>query len=166
MKDVKICGYFPGAIGKITETHAVYYHENWGFDLSFETQVGRELADFMCEFQPDCDGLWVATLQGEFAGSIAIDGHSTPNEGARLRWFIVVPQARGTGIGGALMDAAVEFCRRIGHSRIYLWTFQGLDAARRLYERHGFELCEEHRVDQWGQQINEQMFRLNLSQHA
>jgi hypothetical protein len=43
-------GYFPGAVGKITELHAVYYHENWGFDISFETQVGRELSEFLRDF--------------------------------------------------------------------------------------------------------------------
>ena len=48
---LEITGYFPGVIGRITETHAVYYHENWGFDASFETQVGRELSEFIGELR-------------------------------------------------------------------------------------------------------------------
>jgi hypothetical protein len=50
MAAIKIHGYYPGVVGKITEIHAVYYHEHWGFDVSFETQVGRELSIFVSEF--------------------------------------------------------------------------------------------------------------------
>jgi len=43
LNELKLTGYFPGAAGKITEEHGIYYYENWDFDISFETQVGREL---------------------------------------------------------------------------------------------------------------------------
>jgi GNAT superfamily N-acetyltransferase len=159
--EVQITGYFPGVIGMITELHATYYYENWGFDLTFETQVGRELSEFMMDFQDSRDGLWIATINGEFAGSIAIDGRQSRKEGARLRWFIVHPQFQCKGIGGSLIEEAVDFCRKEGHSKAFLWTFEGLDAACSLYERVGFRLCKEHEVYQWGQNIKEQMFELN-----
>ncbi len=156
-------GYFPGAIGLITEAHAVYYHEHWGFDISFETQVGRELSEFMVAFQEDRDGLWIATEDGRFAGSVAIDGSEAGGtEGARLRWFIVVQDHQGTGLGKGLLSRAVEFCRQRSYPKLYLWTFEGLDAARGLYEGEGFRLCEEHVVDQWGRKITEQKFELCL----
>ena len=56
MTAIKIHGYYPGVVGKITEIHAVYYHEHWGFDVSFETQVGRELSIFVSEFDKERDG--------------------------------------------------------------------------------------------------------------
>jgi hypothetical protein len=56
----------------------------------------------------------------------------------------------------------VEFCRSVGHKRIYLWTFHGLEAARRIYESNGFILTEEREVDQWGGIIKEQRFDLFL----
>jgi len=160
--EVQITGYFPGVIGMTTELHATYYYENWGFDFTFETQVGRELSEFMMDLQDSRDGLWIATVNGEFAGSIAIDGRQSRKEGARLRWFIVHPQFQCKGIGGSLIEKAVDFCRKEGHSKAFLWTFEGLDAARSLYERVGFRLCKEHEVYQWGQNIKEQMFELNL----
>jgi len=40
----------------------------------------------------------------------------------------------------------------------HLWTFRGLDAARRLYESVGFSLVEELKVTQWGQEIDEQRY--------
>jgi GNAT superfamily N-acetyltransferase len=146
----------------ITVAHAVYYSEYWGFDVSFETQVGRELSEFMASFQEGRDGFWAATEGGRFAGSVAIDGREVGKEGVRLRWFIVAPDHQGTGLGKSLLRQAVDFCRQQGFRRVHLWTFEGLDAARVLYEREGFRLCEEHVVDQWGQNITEQRFQLNL----
>ena len=163
MQDIEIVGYYPGVVGKIAEIHAVYYYENWGFDVSFETQVGRELSEFVSRFDGDRDGLWVATIKGTFAGAIAIDGDNAFADGARLRWFIVAPEFQKAGIGKVLILQAVEFCKRRGFPKVYLWTFEGLDAARRLYEAVDFRLCEEHEVAQWGQTIKEQKFELTLA---
>ena len=159
---VQLSGYSPGVIGKITELHAIYYHENWGFDISFETQVGRELSEFLNNSQEIEGGFVVATIDGEFAGSISIDGSRADTEGARLRWFIVSPGFQGRGIGGILIKHAMDFCRRTNYKKVYLWTFEGLDAARFLYEREGFLLCKAHDVYQWGQNIKEQLFEVNL----
>ena len=162
MQDVGIRGYFPGEVGKITELHAVYYHENWGFDVTFETQVGGELSEFVRRFDGHRDGLWVAVKKDEFAGAIAIDGVDAFGEGARLRWFIVDPQFQGSGIGKLLMTRAIAFCREKGFPKVYLWTFKGLEEARRLYEAADFHLTEESQIDQWGQMITEQKYELDL----
>lgn len=164
MAQMEIGGYYPGVVGKITEIHAVYYFKHWGFDISFETQVGRELSVFMSEFDDARDGFWAATSDGQFAGSIAIDGHNTPTEGARLRWFIVDPLFQNAGLGRDLISRAVEFCKQKNFPQIFLWTFEGLDAARRLYEQCHFKLSEAHDVYQWGRHIKEQKFELILSQ--
>ena len=164
MQDVEIRGYYPGVIGKITELHAVYYHEHWGFDVTFETQVGGELSEFVSRFDGNRDGLWTAVKKDEFAGAIAIDGADAFGEGARLRWFIVDPQFQGSGIGKLLITRAIAFCREKGFSKVYLWTFKGLEDARRLYEAVNFRLSEESNIDQWGQIIQEQKFELDLKE--
>jgi len=162
LQDIQIRGYYPGVVGKITELHAVYYFEHWGFDVTFETQVGKELSEFVRQFDEKRDGLWVAVKEGKFAGAIAIDGMRAFEEGARLRWFIVAPQFQKAGIGKNLILQAVDFCRRRRYPKIYLWTFKGLESARRLYEAVNFRLCEENAVDQWGQHIKEQKYILHL----
>ena len=162
MKDLQFSGYYPGVVGKITEIHAVFYNENWGFDASFETQVGSELSEFVSKFDGSRDGLWVATKDGIFAGSVAIDGQQAYTDGARLRWFIVAPEFQNAGIGRNLISQAVRFCRLKKFPKVYLWTFEGLDAARRLYEQENFILSETHDVDQWGRHIKEQKFELFL----
>jgi GNAT superfamily N-acetyltransferase len=156
--EVLLKGYFPGAIGKITELHATYYAENWHFDLSFEVQVATELSAFLSRFDPAKDVFLTAFLNDLFVGSIAIDGGT--DAGARLRWFIVNDRCKGKGIGLILIKAALEMCTSLGHNYIYLWTFNGLDAARHVYEKCGFQLAEEHSIVQWGDTIREQKFEL------
>jgi GNAT superfamily N-acetyltransferase len=155
-------GYRPGAIGKITELHGVYYYEHWRFDVSFEAQVARELSDFLKDFRDGRDFFRTARAGDRFAGSIAIDGKEAGSTGARLRWFIVAPEFQGLGIGRRLIREAVGYCRDAGYGRIFLWTFRGLDVARALYETEGFRLAEEHDVRQWGNSITEQMYDLGL----
>jgi GNAT superfamily N-acetyltransferase len=60
------------------------------------------------------------------------------------------------------MNNAVSFCRAAGYPLVYLWTFEGLDAARHLYEKYGFKLVKEHSGEQWGTAVNEQRFELRL----
>ena len=162
MKDTEYSGYYPGVVGKITEVHAVYYHENWGFDASFESQEACELADFITEFDETRDSLWVAKRNNMFAGSIAIDGRPSPAGGARLRWFIVVPVFHGLGIGKELITKAMDFCIAKQYQKVFLWTFEGLDMARRVYESKNFRLTEEREVAQWGGTVKEQKFELNF----
>jgi GNAT superfamily N-acetyltransferase len=161
--EISYGGYWPGAIGKITELHGSYYAENWGFDISFEAQVGRELSEFLRDFRDGRDFFRTARASNRFAGSIAIDGKEAGSKGARLRWFIVAPEFQGHGIGRRLILEAVDFCRKARYGRINLWTFKGLDRARSLYESEGFRLAEEHDIRQWGNSITEQMFLLDLN---
>ncbi len=156
-------GYYPGSIGQVVESHALYYHENWGFDVSFESQVAREMGEFFARFDNQISGFWTVRAQNRFAGSVAIDGEKSLTEGARLRWFIVPPEYQGKSSGKRLLKAAIIFCSDVGHNKIFLWTFHGLESARALYERAGFQLVEQHEVAQWGNIIIEQKFELMLS---
>jgi GNAT superfamily N-acetyltransferase len=155
-------GYQPGAIGRIVELHGTYYAAHWGFGAFFEARMARELGEFVDRFDPQRDGLWTAVVAGRIAGSIAIDGTRAGDSEALLRWFILDTGLRGRGTGRRLLDEAVGFCRRSGHRRVALWTFSGLDAARRLYEEAGFRLTVERRGAQWGIEVAEQRFELCL----
>lgn len=60
------------------------------------------------------------------------------------------------------MEKAVDFCKKSNYYRVYLWTFDGLDVARHLYEKFGFRLIEQHEGTQWGVTVKEQKFVLGL----
>lgn len=159
---ISVSQYIPGLLGRITALHARYYHQHWGFDLFFETKVATELADFLHHFDPAQDGLWVAMMDNQIAGSIAISGREAGTLGARLRWLIVAPEYQGRGFGKRLMREAVDFCRRARFKRIYLTTFAGLDAARHLYEKEGFRVVIEQEDAHWGKTVLEQTCELML----
>lgn len=158
--------YLPGSIGRIVELHARYYRELVGFGLPFESKVARELCEFCERYVGERDGLWLALQNGNIEGSIAIDGSHAEQDGVHLRWFIASDNVRGTGAGSALLTSAMEFCESRHYERVYLWTFEGLGAARHLYEKFGFRLSLQQRGTQWGAEVNEQRFELRASQVA
>jgi len=160
MKNLIISGYEPGAIGRITVFHAKYYNRLVGFGLFFEAKVASEMAEFLRRFNPDQDGFWVAKLEGNIIGSIIADGVHINSDGIHLRWFIVELKYHGQGVGTQLLQRAIDFCKKLDIKRVYLWTFAGLDAARHLYERVGFRLCQEQEEETWGVSVKEQMFEL------
>jgi GNAT superfamily N-acetyltransferase len=153
-------GYVPGVIGRIAELHASYYYRHAGFGLYFESKVARELSEFCENYEEDRDGLWLALFDDRIEGAIAIDGSNADGDGAHLRWFITSDGVRGTGVGAALLASAVEFCRARDYQRVYLWTFEGLSAARHLYEKSGFRLIHQRAGMQWGSRVDEQCFEL------
>jgi GNAT superfamily N-acetyltransferase len=159
---IPVSQYMPGLLGRITELHAGYYSRRWGFDLFFETKVAVELADFLEHFDPTRDGLWTAVIDDHIIGAIAVSGRDAETIGARLRWLIVAPPYQGRGYGKRLMRAAMDYCRQVRFSRIYLTTFAGLDAARHLYEREGFRVVVEQEDAHWGKTVREQIFEILL----
>ena len=57
---------------------------------------------------------------------------------ATLEDMVVVPGARGSGIGSALLAYAIGFARDRGIKRITLLTDHDNAGAQRFYSRHGF----------------------------
>ena len=162
MDTIQIRGYVPGAIGRIAELHAIYYHRNWRFGLFFEAKVASELSAFLSRFDQTQDGFWTVALDGTVEGGIAIDGIDAESKGAHLRWFILSDKLRGKGVGNQLMVQAIGLCKDRNFASVYLWTFEGLHAARHVYEKFGFVLEEEHVGEQWGTEVKEQKFVLRF----
>ncbi|KAF1021253.1 MAG: hypothetical protein GAK30_02016 [Paracidovorax wautersii] len=151
-------GYQSGVVGRVTEMHARFYARSVGFGQFFESLVATGLAEFAARLAAPGNGLWTATHAGRIVGSVAIDGGEPAGPEAHLRWFIVDDGLRGAGVGRRLLAEAVAFCDQRGYETTYLWTFQGLDAARRLYGQAGFVLDEERAGQQWGREVVEQRF--------
>ncbi|RVU17863.1 bifunctional helix-turn-helix transcriptional regulator/GNAT family N-acetyltransferase [Methylobacterium oryzihabitans] len=151
-------GYRPGALGRCAEMHARYYAREAGFGASFEALVASGLAEFSGRLDRPCNGLWLALREDRVVGTVAIDGEHLGPGLAHLRWLIVDDGVRGGGAGRALLSAAVGFCEAQGFDAVHLWTFQGLHAARHLYERQGFVLAEQRPGRRWDSEVMEQRF--------
>jgi len=99
---------------------------------------------------------------GRVEGAIAIDSIYADHDGAHLRWFIISDSLRGRGAGTQLINHAIDFCRQKQYKKIFLWTFEGLEPARHLYEKTGFRLVKQQRGEQWGTEVHEQRYELRL----
>jgi GNAT superfamily N-acetyltransferase len=155
-------GYRPGAIGRVAAWHGLYYHRHWNFGLFFEAKVATELSAFLQRYRRGTDGFWLAMDGKKMQGSLIIDGLDAETSGAHLRWFIVADALRGGGAGRMLLETGVAFCRKNGFPSVHLWTFEGLHAARHLYESVGFRLVAENTGSQWGTEVTEQYFEMAL----
>lgn len=155
-------GYRPGCIGRIVEMHARFYARHAGFGVFFESRVASGLAEFASRLDKPCNQLWTALDGDRVVGSVAIDGEDLAkhpeDRQAHLRWFILDDGLRGAGTGRQLLQQALAFCDQQAFEATQLWTFSGLDAARRLYESSGFTLAEEWPGQQWGETVTEQRF--------
>lgn len=164
MSDITLIeGWKPGTLGFLIGEHGRFYAREWGFGAAFEAKVAAGLGEFLARYSPARDRLFLAMAGGDFLGGLAIDGHYPDHPGeARLRWFILSDAARGRGVGNLLMRAAMAHVDSL-KADCTLGTFAGLDAARGLYEKHGFVLTSEVQGATWGVVVREQEFRRAFS---
>ena len=157
-------GYRPGLIGLVSALQARYYAEEWKFGPAFEAKIATEMSELVLRYDPRRDAVLSAWEGGTLLGSVTIDGGDprNPPRTAHLRWFIVDGRARGTGLGRRLVTRALRFARESGNEHVYLWTFDGLHAARKLYDDAGFVLVEQLVGKTWGTAVTEQKFVLRL----
>ena len=96
----------------------------------------------------------------DFVGTVTgiADRHEPVGREVVAMW--VAPEWRGRGVGGALLDAVVEWARAEGAASIALWVADGNDPARRLYERCGFVDTGQRDVIREG--LGEARLRLGL----
>jgi GNAT superfamily N-acetyltransferase len=163
-----IRGWAPGLPGWVIAEHGRYHAEVWKLGAAFEAKVAAAMGEWLGRYDPARDLMVTATLAGAPVGSISLDGSGShvASDGARIRFFILAPAARGRGIGRLLMAEMMAFIREAGFDRAYLTTFRGLDAARHLYETAGFTLISETLDTSWGEPLHEQLFRWQRQHQA
>ena len=98
---------------------------------------------------------FVAEREGRIVGTAALTGRGS------LERLYVLPEARGSGAGSALLDAVVGEARRQGHARLEIWTDKVLTDAHRLYERAGARRAGE-RVNDDPDESHEWLYVLDV----
>ncbi|WP_212004412.1 GNAT family N-acetyltransferase [Chitinophaga sp. HK235] len=109
------------------------------FNVNINLEAQQDLLAIEKHYQQTGGGFWGAFDGDKLVGTIALITYS-PDAGA-LRKMFVRREYRGKefGIAGALLDTLLEHASTKGIRDIYLGTVNFLHAARRFYEKKGFD---------------------------
>ena len=88
------------------------------------------------------DGSFIAFLSETTPAALG-GGYLAAPQVVELIGMFVRPQARGRGVGEAVIDAVVSWARAQGASTVHLWVTETNKHARMLYERCGFTVTAE-----------------------
>ncbi|WP_299952875.1 GNAT family N-acetyltransferase [uncultured Roseobacter sp.] len=138
----------------LVDQHGRLYAQTEGFDDSFGLLVGDILDAFIAEHDPELERGWIAEEDGARLGSIFCVRLSETT--AKLRLFLLVPQARGKGLGKRLLETCMGFAKDRGYQGMQLWTHESHKAACALYKAHGWQLESTKPVHSFGQDLVEQ----------
>ena len=150
----------PGDLGRLIALHGECYDLLPGYGLTFEAYVARTVAEYIL----DAGGhgrIWIAENNGEVVGCAAIVLRAENQ--AQLRWVLVAPTARGTGLGRELVGRALDYSRAQGCKEVFLATTDGLPESEALYVSLGFEVESNRLEELWDGKRPLIMMRLKLT---
>jgi DNA-binding MarR family transcriptional regulator/GNAT superfamily N-acetyltransferase len=150
----------PGDLGWIVHRQGLLYHQEYGWDETFDALVAEIAGGFVKSFDAKRERCWVAEREGEVVGSAFLVRAS--DRVAKLRLLYVESSARGLGIGSRLVDECVSFARAKGYRTLTLWTNDILVSARKIYQAAGFRLVKEERHHSFGKDLVGQNWDLAL----
>ncbi|MGV6805114.1 MAG: GNAT family N-acetyltransferase [Ruegeria sp.] len=160
MVDIKLRNFRPDDRDWLVERHGTLYARDEGFDGSFAPLVARILDDFVANHDSRYERGWIAEQAGVRLGSIFC---VTKDEmTAQLRLFLLVPEARGKGIGRRLLKVCTDFASAAGYSEMMLWTHDSHRAACALYRASGWRLVASKPVQSFGVDLIEQSWSIRL----
>jgi GNAT superfamily N-acetyltransferase len=121
------------AAGVIALIGRVFAEYRFVYDPATEVQ---DLLSFAAHYEPPHGAFFVVRDGDVVVGSVGverIDGAT-----AELHRLYLDADLRGRGLGRALVETVLDWCRARGVSRLVLWSDTRFDQAHRLYTRMGF----------------------------
>lgn len=140
-----IRSYYPGDAGEVDALAVLAFSQ---YACFYDDWPGlREKLHNMSKLAETGD-LFVAECGGRLLGAVAYIPPGAKaaifrREWAVMRMLVVAPDARGRGIGRALLDFCLERARWDGAAEFALHTSPIMKEALRLYLRAGFRLSHE-----------------------
>ena len=112
------------------------YHQGLTGGTIADNDTGLDIDDIDAAYmKPDGNHFWVAEADRQIAGMIGLMHSDGTGEIRRLR---VAEQHRRRGVGTALLERALEFCREQNYLKLALDTFVDREPAVRLFEKFNF----------------------------
>ncbi|HEY0653205.1 MAG TPA: GNAT family N-acetyltransferase [Chryseosolibacter sp.] len=145
----------PGDLGYITYLHGKLYKAEYNFGTAFEAYVAKGLIEFYELFDERSNRIWICEHSGQIVGCIALMSRGAE---AQLRYFLILPEYRGIGLGKKLMSLYMDFLHQCGYRKSYLLTTDELHVAARLYEACGFRLTDQTETTGFGKRLIEHRY--------
>lgn len=140
--------------------HGKLYAEQFKFDSNFEIDIAKKVISFL-EKQNSFDMLWVAAINNEAVGSIAVS--LKPDQTAFINFLLVKPECRGYGISKILLDKVISRCKDHNLKILRLETYSCLKTAREVYKKYGFTLLDKNvDVEKYGQLFDQEFWEKSL----
>lgn len=137
----------PGDGDLIVDLHRRgYAPEGARFGGAFPDYVGETVREARLDAPGHASRVWFAERGPETLGCAAMIDRGTRGQ---LRWVVLLPEARGLGIGKALFAAAMDHAAAQGWPEVYLETTDGLGASMQLYLANGFTLTSDEPAELW-----------------
>jgi GNAT superfamily N-acetyltransferase len=152
-----------GDMGWVVHREGFLYTQEYGFDATFEALVARIVSDFLMNFDAERERCWMAEVDGRPAGHVFLVKHPEQPKTAKLRLLCVEPEARGLGLGHALVYECIQFAREAGYEKIVLWTQSILTSAQHIYQKAGFRLVHEEPHHSFGHDLIGQTWELAIN---
>ncbi|CAN5267030.1 helix-turn-helix domain-containing GNAT family N-acetyltransferase [soil metagenome] len=149
-----------GDLALIASRQSILYAEGFSWGHALEVLESEVTTAFLRDFKPDREQCWVAERAGRMLGAVMLV--DAGEDCAQLRLLHVEAEARGQGIGAALVDRCVAFAREAGYARIRLWTHTVLASARRIYEAAGFRIVSVDVHDTFGEPVQGEHWEMRL----
>lgn len=145
----------PGDLGYITYLHGSMYKAEYNFGIEFEIYVAKTLAEFYEQYDIETNRFWICEHQSRIIGCLALMNRG---DAAQLRYFLILPEYRGIGLGKKLMDLFMDFLKKCNYKKSFLLTTDELNTAANLYTRYGYRLTEEFSSAAFGKSLVEQRY--------
>ncbi|SEO59912.1 Acetyltransferase (GNAT) family protein [Salinihabitans flavidus] len=159
-EDIRLRAFTAEDADWIVERHATLYAQDEGFDGTFGPLVRGIVNAYTDHHDPKREQGWIAEREGARLGSVFCIRHGETE--AKLRLFLVVPEARGLGLGRRLLLTCMDFARKAGYRRMQLWTHESHKAACALYHAHGWTMTQAKPVKSFGVDLIEQCWEIPL----
>lgn len=123
---------------------ALREHQGSG-DVLVAQGFADELAGLPGDYAPPRGALFLATIDGQTAGCVAI--REWRGRTAEMKRLYVRPAGRGARVGERLVRAALEHARFLGYDRVRLDTLPFMTRAVSLYVDLGFAEIAAYRAN-------------------
>ena len=160
MEKVTLHRFGPADRDWLVEQHSAHYAKEEGFDESFGPMVAGIVDEFLATHDPACEQGWMAKKGAQRLGCIFCVRMN--DQTAKLRLFLLVPEARGLGLGRRLIETCMGFARACGYQDMQLWTHQSQVAAGALYAKTGWTLVHSQPAHSFGKENIEETWTITL----